>query len=224
MTPAADTRGRLRAATAQIHERLHGHPGLGAAASGAMSRADYRLLLGRLWGFHTAFEEVLEAAARRLALDIDMAARARAPMLEADLRVLGLGADDIARLPRCAQIFQPRDEAGFMGALYVVEGSTLGGIQIARALAGLFDGAEGEGRRFFLGYGANHSAMWRGFLARLEACAKDEAGETAAIEGAVQTFADFERWMDDWRHEALEPGRAEKAPQPGTRASEQPVA
>ncbi len=224
MKPGTDMRARLRAATAQIHERLHGHPGLGAAASGVMTRADYRLLLGRLWGFHTSFEQVLEAAARSLALDIDMAARARAPMLEKDLRVLGLGADDIERLPRCEEIFQPRDEAGFMGALYVVEGSTLGGIQIARALAGLFDGAEGEGRRFFLGYGANHSAMWRGFLARLDACTGDEAGETAAVEGAVQTFADFERWMDDWRHDALAPVHAGEAPQPGTRASEQPVA
>ena len=199
MKPANDLRMRLREATAQIHERLHGHAGLGAAASGAMVRGDYRLLLARLWGFHRAFEVVLDEAARSLALDIVMADRARAPMLEADLTVLGLDARQIAQLPRCDHIFRPADAAAFMGALYVVEGSTLGGVQIARALSGLFDGPEGEGRTFFLGYGERHSLMWRGFLARLDAFAGDEAREAAAIEGAVRTFTDFEIWMDGWR-------------------------
>ena len=199
MKPANDLRMRLREATAQIHERLHGHAGLGAAATGAMARDDYRLLLARLWGFHKAFEEALDEAARSLALDIAMADRARAPMLEAELKTLGLDARQIAQLPRCDHIFRPADAAAFMGALYVVEGSTLGGVHIARALSGLFDGPEGEGRKFFLGYGERHSLMWRGFLARLDAFAGDEFCEAAAIEGAVRTFADFEIWMDGWR-------------------------
>ena len=203
MTGANDVRTRLREATAQIHERLHGHDGLGAAASGALTRHDYRLLLARLWGFHKAFEVVLDEAARRLSLDLNMADRARAPMLEEDLMTLGLDAREIAQLPRCDHIFRPFDEAAFMGALYVVEGSTLGGIQIARALSSLFGGSEGEGRKFFLGYGARHSIMWRCFLAQLDAFAGDEAREAAAVEGAVKTFADFEIWMDDWRREPV---------------------
>ena len=203
MIAANHLRTRLRQATAQTHERLHGHDGLGAAASGAMARDDYRLLLARLWGFHRAFEETLDEAARGLALDIVMVDRARAPMLEADLLTLGLDAQAIAQLPRCDHIFRPTDGASFMGALYVVEGSTLGGVHIARALSSLFDGPEGEGRKFFLGYGERHSLMWRGFLARLDAYAGDEACEASAIEGAVRTFADFEMWMDGWRREPV---------------------
>jgi heme oxygenase len=199
MTATQALRTRLREATAHIHERLHGHAGLGAAASGAMTRDDYRALLARLWGFHRPFEVALGEAARSLALDIVMADRARAPMLEADLMTLGLDAQEIAQLPRCDHIFRPTDEAAFMGALYVVEGSTLGGIQIARALSGLFGGPESEGRTFFLGYGERHSLMWRGFLARLDAFAGDPAREASAIEGAVRIFADFEIWMDGWR-------------------------
>ena len=206
MTAAPGLRARLREATADIHERLHGHPGLGAAASGVMARDDYRQLLIRLWGFHKAFEIALEAAVGSLRLDIELAARARAPMLEEDLRALGLSAGEIAALPRCDQVFRPRDGAEFFGALYVVEGSTLGGLHIARALSGLFGGAEGEGRRFFLGYGARHGAMWRGFLEQLDAFAGDEADELAAVAGAVRTFADFETWMACWRADA--PGLA----------------
>ena len=202
MMATAGLRARLREATSDIHERLHGHPGLGAAASGVMARDDYRQLLSRLWGFHKAFEVALEAAVGSLRLDVDMAARARAPMLEEDLHWLGLSAGDIAALPCCDQVFRPRNAAEFFGALYVVEGSTLGGLHIARALSGLFGDAEGDGRRFFLGYGARHGAMWRGFLEQLDAFAGDEADELAAVAGAVRTFADFETWMASWRAEA----------------------
>ena len=190
---------RLRAETAQIHERLHGHAGLGAAASGCMARADYRLLLARLWGFHKAFEGCIEEAARGLDLPVDLKARARAPMLEEDLATLGCSALDIAQLPHCDDMFRPRSAPACLGALYVVEGSTLGGLHIARALSDLFEGAEGEGRKFFLGYGAAHGAMWRGFLEQLDHMTGDEAREAEAIEAAVRTFADFERWMEGWR-------------------------
>lgn len=206
MKAGGELRPRLRAATEKIHERLHGHAGLGAAASGSIALGDYRLLLARLWGFHKAFEQVIEAAACGLDLTIDMKSRARAPMLEADLATLGCSAREIAGLPHCDYMFRPRSAPACLGALYVVEGSTLGGLHIARALSGLFEGAEGEGRKFFLGYGAAHGAMWRGFLEQLDHMTGQEACETEAIEGAVRTFADFERWMEDWRHCSPSPG------------------
>lgn len=198
MKPGGEFRLRLRAATAQIHERLHGHAGLGAAASGQIGRADYRLLLARLWGFHKAFEGSLEDPVCALGLDIDMQARARAPMLEEDLATLGYGPAQIARLPRCGSLLRPRNAPECLGALYVVEGSTLGGVHIARALSSLFDGEGGEGRKFFLGYGAAHGAMWRGFLHQLDVLSGDQAREAQAIEGAVRTFVDFEGWMNGW--------------------------
>ena len=71
MKAANELRTRLREATAQIHERLHGHPGLGAAASGAIGRDDYRSLLARLWGFHKAFETALDEAARVMQTEVE---------------------------------------------------------------------------------------------------------------------------------------------------------
>ena len=88
-----------------------------------------------------------------------------------------------------------------MGALYVVEGSTLGGIQLARALKAVVAADSGEGRSFFLGYGDRHGAMWRSFLKRLEDCASSEADDDAVIEGATRTFVDFESWMAGWKAE-----------------------
>jgi heme oxygenase len=186
----------LRIATQDVHARLHHHPGLSAVAAGTISMRAYGNLLSRLWGFHRAFEDIL--ANPPAGLDFDPRDRARAGMLEADLIDLGHDRQAIGRLPVCAFLYRPRLAAEFMGALYVVEGSTMGGAQLARALAPLFDGAGEMGRRFFLGYGARNGAMWRDFVDRLDRLAGNEELEVAATRGAVATFNDFERWVAGW--------------------------
>ena len=64
MTRGALVHTELSAATGAIHRRLHRHPGLAAAARGAIGLDDYRQLLGRLYGFHRAFENVYVGAAQ----------------------------------------------------------------------------------------------------------------------------------------------------------------
>ena len=58
---------------------------------------------------------------------------------------------------------------------------------IPRASASFGDGSD-KGRRFFMGYGAGHGAMWRSLLDRLEKFAENPAQEAAAIEGASRHF------------------------------------
>ena len=117
-------------------------------------------------------------------------------MLQSDLMAPGWDGASVVRLPQCESLRAPANSAEFMGALYVVEGSTLGGIQLAQALEPLI--RSGEGRSFFLGYGDRYGAMWRLFLDRLEDCASSEAACSAVIEGAIGAFADFESWMAGW--------------------------
>ena len=157
-------------------------------------------------GFHHPFETTLHGFAQRGGLGLDLAGRRRAPLLQADLMALGVAPAALARLPQYAGIGVASCAAAAMGALYVIEGSTLGGIHIARALAPLC-AALGGGRRFFLGHGERHGAMWRGFLAALEARAASEADIAAMVEGAATTFAAFEFWMNGWRSmdEAADP-------------------
>ena len=84
--------------------------------------------------------------------------------------------------------------------MYVTEGSTLGGAQIARALENIRP--DGKGRRFFLAYGERRSEMWRLFVARLESIGDDPAAAAAAEISALRTFEEFETWMRDWRDAA----------------------
>jgi len=178
----------------------------------------------RLFGFHRAFEAVVEAAAPVISIRFDLARLARSAAIESDLRAVGYDPGSIPKLPICNRISIPHSEAALLGALYVVEGSALGGIQISRALAPLFGVGSEEGRRFFMGYGSDQGAIWRSLLNRLEQIAADPAQAAAAIDGATTTFLVFENWMGGWDSS---PGRsAATACEPassGTKSTAHPV-
>ena len=199
-TPSS-MRSRLRAATAPAHERMHAHPGFAAAAAGAIGIADYRRLIARVYGFHLPFEAAARAAAASSGFDFDVERRTRSPALLADLKALGVEAETIARLPLCGRAFSFASESVLLGAFYVLEGSTLGGVQIARTLRGVVGDDAGDGRRYFLGRGDRQSTMWRDFLERLEVLSEDFEESAKAIDAAVATFEDFETWMAGWKVE-----------------------
>src|SRR5208283_5357264 len=104
----------------------------------------------------------------------------------------GLGREAIAQLPVWIPPRPLASLAALLGALYVLEGSTLGGAQIARALKGRIGGETEEGRRFFLGHGDRHGAMWAEFVERLEVLSEDSDEADQATDAAVATFEEFE--------------------------------
>jgi heme oxygenase (biliverdin-IX-beta and delta-forming) len=194
-------RVRLRDATAEVHQRLHAHPGLAAAAMGKITLPDYRLLLMRIYGFHRPLESRIIEAAPALKLTIDVKERARWPLLVEDLVALGVDLSAISALPLWAQSRRVANRGRLLGALYVLEGSAMGGTQIAQALSGVVGTAAGDGRRFFLGHGSRRGAMWRSLLHELETIA-DGAEANLAVQSATRVFEGFEAWMDGWRTKA----------------------
>jgi heme oxygenase len=182
-------REALRAATEAAHLRLHAIPVFHALAEGRLGRAAYAALLRRKLGFHAALEVRLAEAPSLAGFGLDVAARRRTHLLRADLAWLGAAAEaPLAPLPRFATA-----EAA-LGGLYVAEGSTLGGQQLARALDAILPPGA-DGRRFLLGYGAQHGAMWRACCAAIETAGASAAPRAAMIEGALATFAAFEAWF-----------------------------
>ena len=149
---AMRARALLRDTTAEIHARLHAVPAFEALAAGTLSLAAYVALLRRLLGFHAAVEAALAAAPSLRPYGIDLAERRRSAALRADLATLGLPeAGPLAPLPPLGSA------ARALGCLYVVEGSTLGGRQLARGLDHLLPAGAVAGRAFLLGHGA---AAW----------------------------------------------------------------
>lgn len=86
-----------------------------------------------------------------------------------------------------------------LGALYVIEGSTLGGLTLCKGLEQLLGSPGMEGRQFFHGHGRGTAQAWSGLLAKLTEADDGPAARVEIIEAAVQTFSVFEAWLTSWR-------------------------
>jgi heme oxygenase len=179
-------RAALRAATQAPHERLHHHAGFARVKDGTISLPEYRALLIRLYGFYRPFD-------RAVGNDT-----ARTRWLARDLAWLGVTAAALAQVRFCTDIPPCDTTARKLGALYVIEGSALGGRQLYRGLDRLFGQDGVDGRRFFAGRGTGTGAAWTGYLHRLAAVGADRVGRAAAIDAAIETFAVFEHWLGGW--------------------------
>ena len=155
-------------------------------------RDDYAALLVRLFAFHRAVEERLAEAPPLLPCGIDIAARRRSGLLLDDLAFLGAPA---APLPAPPALPALRSVAEALGCLYVTEGATLGGRELARRLDHLLPPGSEAGRRFLLGHGARHGAMWRELCAALESCGDTPARRAEMIGAALAVFAVFGDWF-----------------------------
>lgn len=176
-----DARAALREATHATHMRLHELSQFRAIERGRLSRADYAVLLASLHAYHSA----IATAAEEGGLGTLSNSPKRRAMIEDDLAALG--ARPGGQGPAWAA---PTREVLF-GALYVAEGSALGGKVIARQLDYLF-GDSAAGRGFFRGDGAT-APRWRTFLTALERDCDDPATLPDLIAGAEASFALFER-------------------------------
>ncbi|UFN49745.1 biliverdin-producing heme oxygenase [Roseomonas sp. OT10] len=179
----------LRAATETLHARLEERFDLDRCLA---SRADYAAMLGTLLGVIAP----LEAALGRFdwlaaGLDPEVACW-RTPRIEDDLGALGLGRPEIEALPRCAALpGLPSPDAGF-GALYVLEGSALGGQLILRRAREALGVSPGDGASFHAALGRPPVGEgWRAFRAALEAHCTDIPAAAAA---AATTFQLMEGW------------------------------
>jgi heme oxygenase len=176
----------LRAATQDVHKRLHRHAGFAAVQDATIGLADYQHLLVRLYGFYLPFE-----AAMNIEPD-------RSNWLAGDLKALGLK-QLLHAFPKCWHASRLTSAHFRLGALYVVEGSALGGRDLARGLDRLLGTGVAKGRQFFLGRGAGTGEAWRSYLAQLSAAPPEPSARAEVIKGAIETFAAFEHWLNGWR-------------------------
>jgi len=179
---------RLRAETRQAHDHIERVVDLKARAS---SLTAYRQLLARFYGFHA----VWEAEARAIIADPDLLeGRTRTPLLVRDLAALGAGEAEIRCLPLSPPVLRAPRLAEALGAMYVVEGSTLGGTLIAKHVERTLGLGPGNGCAYFRSHGADVAAMWRDFRARLLALSMPLAHDEV-VAAAQRTFAHLSAWF-----------------------------
>ena len=177
----------LRAATATAHTRLETTLAL---LDPPLERRRFLAVLQGFWGFHRVWDELL---AQQEALAGLLAGRGKRAVIEHDLQALGMTRDEIQDLPLCLEAERlGGSPERLLGSLYVLEGSTLGGQVIGKALSSEAWLPPG-GLQYFNPYGARTGAMWRDLRVALDACASP-AAEAEIIVGAQDTFA----LLDDW--------------------------
>ena len=177
---------RLKARTAHQHQQTEDGVDL---MRDDFSLEEYRNLLVRFYAFYKPFEAKMRRAIERFPINLDYAERANAPKLLADLKKLGMPDAEINRIETFGDVPALDSAEKLFGALYVVEGSTLGGQIIARHLKEKFDLGETSGVAFFNGYGKNTGKMWNAFRAAItEYATAADADDEEIIESANRTF------------------------------------
>ena len=157
-----------------------------ALTAGTVTTAETAHFLARMYGFVQPYETALRQHAAGFGPDWQLEQRYRAPLILADLARLGIPAAP----PLCPTLPPLHTRAQLLGAMYVLEGSTLGGQVIARQLAA----AGIEGRSFFAGRAERTGPLWKQFGQVLEAAAASE-DQDAIVQSAILTFQTLAAWL-----------------------------
>ncbi len=194
----------LRIRTAGLHRQAEQQLNLPDAVS---TCDDYRRWLAGFFGFYQPLEAILTAFPDWDGLGISIVSRLHAPAIAHDLAVLGsTSAPPLAPahlLPELPTV------AHGLGALYVLEGATLGGQIILRGIETRLGLSIGTARQFFGGRGRDLGPMWNDFrnrlddYGRLHALKRDDvvAGAQRTFQSLLGWFAADLRRSDEFSHE-----------------------
>lgn len=212
---------RLRWATAADHDAVEGAvPLMGEG----LTLTEYVSVLRRMHGVVSAWESWCEERApewlqpmmrqrqRRALLEEDLRVLQSADLQSVDLQSADLRPADLqAAVPGWEMNRDGRETPGhlaadgpklpeftadaeFLGAMYVMEGSRLGGQFIAKHVEQVLGLEAGRGDAYFRGDGAQTGARWREFLDVLRLRVPD-AETDVVIHAAKMMFQSFGEWM-----------------------------
>lgn len=154
-----------------------------------MTLNDYKNLLKKFYGFYATFEDAL----RETNIPLDYSHRFKLPHLIKDLEYLGVSKEAIDKLPRVENVFSQGLEE-ILGQLYVIEGSTLGGMVLKKHFEKKFSLTSDSGLSFFSGYGSETMKFWKEFQDILIKFSSPKSN-SLIIKSAQITFLTLETWM-----------------------------
>lgn len=176
----------LKEATAKAHDDLESLP-----ISSGMMRSDITLTQYQeyLQVMHQVMHEV-EFKFFPLVSSVfpDISSRLKTGWITQDLAAMG-----ISPMQNDELIFNVADETlpFYIGILYVIEGSTLGGRYILQNITAQLDFGEASATSFLNGYGNKTGSMWKEFTKQINAAATDPASSNDIIRGAQFAFSEI---------------------------------
>jgi heme oxygenase len=153
--------------------------------------ADYSYLLNLFYRYFAGLERLIERQNIKKYLP-DYDERRKANLLLEDLLALHLSSPEI-----CEKAYLPFIDSPFqaLGAIYVMEGSTLGGVYIIKMIQKKLSGNKNI-FHFFSGYGDRNPLMWSRFKKALDHSTVEEEEMALILSGAEDSFHKFYEWIN----------------------------
>lgn len=181
---------KIKKATLQNHQQTE--KVLISKLRNMRSKQDYVDLLSLFYGYFGGLEKHIERYINASNL-ANYEERRKTSAIADDIHALGgvipaLATDD--ELPDIDNYLKA------FGALYVIEGSTLGGKIISKMVQEYLPVENGKGLSFFNSYGEQTDQMWASFKAILNDVAMTPQDEAIITGAANQTFVKFKIWLE----------------------------
>lgn len=156
------------------------------------SGKSYSRLLHLFYGYFKPLEQKIEVFVGDTVLP-DIKERRKADSILYDVAF-------VAEQPQedlvCKDLPTISNAAEALGAMYVMEGSTLGGVHLTKMIAEKMHFEDGQGVGFFSGYGSETFAKWNVFKKHLNEFGGNRQTEDKVVEAANETFEKFRSWIE----------------------------
>lgn len=155
------------------------------------SNQSYLKLLKLFYGYFKPVEERIDAF---ISDDVvpDISERRKSKVLLRDLQLFNGNESETVV---CKDVPEISDVAEALGAMYVLEGSTLGGVHLSKMISEKMNIQSEKGLEFFSGYGSETLVKWNLFKEHLNKCT-DEEIQDKIVGSANETFDKFKRWIE----------------------------
>lgn len=157
-----------------------------------ITRSEYCWLLSQLYYLHCALESSWQNNLGFSSL-YDTSIHSRIPALKADLELLNEGNyyalhDSTVRLLAKFEEWNVTNHYSLIGALYVIEGSRLGGVLLKDLLYDALKLTNNEGAAYFLGTSEFWHKSWREFKRRISESPEMESHQELISNASIETF------------------------------------
>ncbi len=172
----------IKATTAPLHARLEQALFAASIMDGSFTLTDYNKVLRVNYFVHQLLEPIIfEILGERTGREIELAKRKKLPALEADMKVSGINLSQDQHITVDQPSFHGEVEA--LGALYVLEGATLGGQVIVKQLK-KNDSFSTLPLAYYHVYSDHTGLMWKQFLESIN----QYEDHSSALQGAQKVY------------------------------------
>lgn len=188
---------QLRDAIMPLHDEAEKRGPLREIPEKTITLDNYRKALGRLYGFVSTSEEVIDPLLVSYGVDLEWPKRKRKEHLQKDLMFLGVATSSIESIPKCQEVRAIQTIPQALGILYLFEGSRLGGLVLAKSLREHFGFENYQGYAYFASNGAEVANLWLTFKGFMESFVSSNGGGSEIITSARCGFELLNKWIEN---------------------------